>query len=340
MLGKLLTIASVVVLLGLGFAFSARASVSSGPTTLSPGITLRVQGANAGTLVEPWQLGREAADRARAVAQSGAPILPRSLIGGYTPDSAGLIGYAWQLPVTPPEDFGEWSTRLRNEYAVEVPILMLEAGDILINARSGVYGHALVFDRWLDEAGSGPGSITDPARAQTAFERGVRFVGHEIDPLGDPPRAVTRTHTLVYRSGGLTIGEWEAHRPGPYYPLRSNRIPGYAATLAGVRISEAPAVGAPVMASFVLVNRGGVAVRLRHVAAAGYGPSALQQGIAGSRLPWPERNDIMLAPGQTFTYRAVVTLSQPGTYLVLPQFEVDGALNLPLEPTYFQVRPR
>jgi hypothetical protein len=53
---------------------------------------------------------------------------------------------------------------------------------------------------------------------------------------------------------------------------------------------------------------------------------------------FPEVNDIVLQPGELYEYNQVHTMTAAGSYLALPRFEVNGALSLPLEPAFFQVR--
>jgi hypothetical protein len=147
-----------------------------------------------------------------------------------------------------------------------------------------------------------------------------------------------RTYTLRAQNGAVTIAELDNLLPGPYYALRSNRIPGYAATLDGVHIASQLSTGQSASARFVLANRGGSAITLRRISAIVYGPNALQQGVGGATMIFPEVNDIVLQPGELYEYNQVHTMTAAGSYLALPRFEVNGALSLPLEPAFFQVR--
>src|SRR5581483_9255855 len=99
-----------------------------------------------------------------------------SLPGGYAVDYRGLVGYTWELPLTGElADPDLWASELRAHYAVEIPYAMLQPGDILVNLRTGVYGHALVFDHWEDARLVHIRDVTDQSAVRQALEQGVRF---------------------------------------------------------------------------------------------------------------------------------------------------------------------
>lgn len=302
------------------------------------GVVLRVQGADVPQKLEPWELGADAAARARALTASGEPILPNSTLGGYAPNYAGLVGYAWNLPHTPAlDDLNQWAAELRMNYAAEIPYVALQSGDILLNRRAGAFGHAVVFDHWQDPQLARLPDVSDRVTVTRFFENGLRFVASEVDSSTVPSRAVTRTFTLRIRDGAYTIPELDGRLQGPYFAMRSNRIPGYVATVSGVRAASQVQAGRAVAARMVLVNRGGQAVTLNHLTAIAYGPDALQQGVAAAAFLYPQLGSVTLQPGQLYEYKQSAVFNRAGSYVLMPRFEVNGQLYLPLEPTYISI---
>ncbi|MBI4673874.1 MAG: hypothetical protein HY741_19685 [Chloroflexi bacterium] len=337
MVAKILTIAVVVVALIMGIAV-VTSFAAPAEEQLDPGVTLRVQAAGVNVNVTPWQLGNEAVARARAIALSNAQLVSGSRIGDYPADYTGLVGYAWQLPQTAElANSEEWMRTLRAEHAAEIPHEMLQAGDILANDRSGAYGHAIVFVRWGNPAQwSDLQTLTDRANVRAQFAQGVQFVGYEVERFATPARVMERQYTLRTLQGAVTVRELDAALHGPYYALRHNKIPAYAVTLAPVTMKYTTS-GNHVTARFTLLNQGGAPLTLNTVSVVAYGPDAFHQGLAGTQVEFPQVKHIVLQPGHTYVYQQSLAFQQTGTYLALARFQANGVMQIPAQPTYFQI---
>jgi hypothetical protein len=309
----------------------------SGVKQIDSGVTLRVQGAGISNEVAPSHAGNLAVARARTLATEGAPLVHDSHIGEYPADYTGLIGYAWQLPHTAElSDKQEWARALRENYAVEIPPQLLQAGDVLANDRSGDFGHALLFAQWSNPAQWSVQDLANRAQWHTRFEQGVSFIAYEVDRFNYPARVQQRQYTLKWAQGAMTILELERDLRGPYDALRSNQIAGYVEMLAPVSVKFTHSAHT-VTTHFSILNRGGAPVVLENIAVIAYGPDALHQGIAGTQTPFPQVKRIVLQPGQIYEYEQTRTVSQPGTYLALASFQSNGQAQMPLQPVYFQI---
>jgi hypothetical protein len=330
----------VVAIVGIALFLVAPGTQVNGARIIEPGILLRVEGMGAAPKTDPLQMSADELRRARAVAESGVPLLPNSLIGGYPGNYLGYVGYVWQLPhLAELEDAAVWSQTLRARYAVEIPHAMLQSGDILVNQRSGAYGHAVVFERWLDtETWSDAELLSSPARVQQQFARGAQFQGFEVDRTVSPARVISRSYTLQSVAGAITIRELEGTLTGPYTALRNNRMSGNAVILKTVRVEPLGKVGSKIPARYILLNQGGMPIRLNKLTVLAYGPSAPEQGLAATKYDFGEVNGIVLQPGQIYEYSQATSFREAGTYVALPRFEVDGVMRMPLTPSYFQVR--
>lgn len=337
MVAKILTITVVVSALIMGLAVITSSAMPGGPQ-LDSGVIFRVQAAGVTGDTAPWQIGKEAVARAQAIALSNTQLVPGSRIGDYPADYRGLIGYAWQLPQTPGlANSEEWMPTLRAEHAAQIPHEMLQAGDILVNDRSGAFGHALVFVSWSNPAQwSDLQILTDRANVRAQFEQGVPFVAYEVDRFASPARVVERHYTLRTLDGAVTVQELDAAFHGPYYALRSNKIPAYAAAIAPVTMKYTTS-GNHVAARFTLLNQGGAPVTLNAVSVIAYGPDAFHQGLGGTQFAFPEVKHIVLQPGQTYVYQQSFTFNQTGTYLALARFQANGVTHIPAQPTFFQI---
>lgn len=333
MIAKLFTGAVAIVVLGLGLAFT-----SGGQGT--PGVTLNVEAAGVTAPDVPSKMGMDAAARAQALAAFKA--LPDARIGAYAADYTGLVGYAWQLPLTPElTNRTLWSRELRTNYAVEIPYRMLEPGDILANLRTGDYGQAVVFERWENQAVWGAvESVSDPALFDAQLEKGVPFFGYAVDRVSVPVRVMEHKLTLKSVRGAITVSEADNMLAGPYYALRYNRIPGYVQLSGKMNVLSRVMAGTRGVAQYTLVNRGGAPVKLSNLTVQVYGPNAAEQGLAGTQTLFPEVKEIVLAPGQVYEYSQTLLLEQPGTFLALPRFQANGVVQVPPQLASFQVVAR
>lgn len=337
MVAKILTITLVVSALIMGIAVITSWAMPDG-AQLDSGVIFRVQAARVTANNAPWQIGKEAVARAQTIASSNTQLVPGSRIGDYPADYAGLVGYVWQLPQSAGlANSEEWMRTLRAEHAAEIPHEMLQAGDILVNDRSGAYGHAIVFVGWSNPAQwSDLQAQTDRANVRAQFAQGVPFSGYEVDRFALPARVVERHYTLRTLQGAVTVQELDAAFHGPYYALRSNKIPAYAVAAAPVTMKYTTS-GKRVAARVTLLNQGGAPVILETVSVIAYGPDAFHQGLGGTQFVFPEVKRIVLQPGQTYVYQQAFTFDQTGTYLALARFQANGALHIPAQPTFFQI---
>ena len=336
MLAKLATILVVVAVLLFGTSIVSFV-VFPDAKQIDPGVTLRVQAAGISNNVAPWQMGNRAVARVRAFADKGAPLSADAFIGDYPANYMGLIGYAWQLPRTAElSDANEWAYAVRQNYAVEISHIMLQPGDILMNDRSGDYGHALVFAQWRNPTQWTARDFTDRAQQRARFEQGVPFIAYEVERFQYPARVLPKQYTLKWSDGAMTIVELDRELHGPYDALRHNQIAGYAELFSPVSVSFKNTSNT-VTTNFRLVNRGGAPIVVENISAVAYGPDALHQGVAGTPNAFPEIKRVVLQPGQIYEYQQTRTLAQAGTFLVLARFQVNGAVQMPAQPVFFQI---
>lgn len=337
MIAKIITSALVVLVVGMGLAVTSAGGITAGGKQIDPGVALNVEAAGVTVAVSPSQMGADAAERVKGLLLVNN--LPDGRIGAYTADYTGLVGYAWQLPLTPElANRALWSRELRTHYAVEIPYQMLQPGDILANVRSGEYGHAVVFERWENQSLWGAvENLTDAEFVSQQLQKGIPFFAFELNSAAMPGQVVERKLTLQEQKGAITVSEMDSTLAGPYYALRYNAIPGYVQLSGKINVLSHVMVGTYGVAQFTLVNRGGTAVKLNHVTAVVYGPDAAQQGLAGTQTMFPEVKEIVLAPGQAYDYNQTFQFDQPGTFLALPRFQVNGVLQMPPQIASFEV---
>lgn len=342
MVTKFLVRGGIVLVLAMGMAAWWSTQQVNGEQQVEPGVTIRVQSAVVEHGIAPRERGSDVVQRVRELASRTTPLFSPPGRYAYSADYTGLVGYAWELPKTAElANPLEWSHVLVTKYGVEIPYEMLRPGDVLANLRSGEYGHAIVFARWSNpEEWTSGDDLTDRAFVRAKFESGARFVGYQVDRVAAPSRVVERIYTLRTINGATTIQELDKTLYGPYTALRNNRIPGYADLVNGVFVFSKVKTGLKTPAQYVLVNRGGTPVRLRKITVAVYGPNADQLGLAADEVLFPEMKELVLAPGQVYEYRQFATLERAGSYVALPRFEVNGVLQSPLQPAYFQVVAR
>jgi hypothetical protein len=114
---------------------------------------------------------------------------------GYRADCSGFISYTWGLPQPGPDT----TSLVSGGYAIEIPIDLLQMGDVLNNKRVGSDGHIVLFAEWLNS------------------ERTL-FRGFDLNTY--PGYVSEKTFTLVLYEDGWTIAELDPWADGPYSAMR------------------------------------------------------------------------------------------------------------------------
>ncbi len=245
------------------------------------------------------------------------PLNANASANGYRTDDAGLVNYAWALPLTGTPGGPDWNREVRFHYAAEIPLEAIQPGDALTNWRAGDYGHTLLFEKWLDPS-------------HTELDGG-KFIAQEMHKTWH--RAMKSVYTFQFKNGAVTIKELEGAAPGPYYALRSNRIRGYVNALDGFDSNTTtPAVGQTVEVKFSILNRGGQPVTVKGLRVAVRGPNAMAEGWKASAADFEVAPDLVLQPGEVYTYHAGRTFEQPGSYFAEPVYDLDGMQSISPSP--------
>lgn len=269
--------------------------------------------------VEPksvTQLGEEIVARARVWVDAKVPYSQLAYRDGYRTDCSGFVSYAWQIQTPDGRTHSPDGVTLANQYGSLVEFERLSPGDILDNMRYGNEGHVVIFVKWI--------------------EKGVSFEAYEENGGENYNRAVATRLTLqALKTGGMTIVEYEEFAPGPYYAFRSQGIPGYAV------VTGPPCVwrtqgncidtvyeGELVFATFTIKNEGGSALVLKQLLAGARGPWARVQGWMGPNADFPPDVDVVVQPGQSYTYSRPRTFPLVGDYFVEALLYQDGWVTI------------
>lgn len=338
MLTKILT--SAFVIFGSIVGMTA-VSPAVGTLASSAAVTVNVppvEAAPANEAVAPSQMGANAVARAHALAVNSTTNLTSALIAPHAFNYTGFVGYVWKLPVNLEQDYMGWSQEVRMHQAVEISSALLEPGDVLANGRGGDFGQAIVFEKWEDvNFWRNVVDPTDPQAVNAEFASGVKFVAFVMTgAMGD--RHVQEKHlTLRVMHGAISIQELEQAAVGPYFALRNKGIKGFVTVLDSPIVLNRVKAGSHAYVEYSIINRGGSPVQVSQMGAVAYGPDADAQGLASMQTNFQVAPNLTLEPGEVHTYKQELTLSQAGEYFVLPKFQVDGVMQVPMEKANFQV---
>lgn len=257
-------------------------------------------------------MGAEIVARAKTWVDAKVPYSQAAYRDGYRTDCAGFVSFAWQVRTPNGQTHSPDGVTLANQFGSLVPFDLLAPGDILDNMRYGDEGHAVIFVRWI--------------------EKGVSFEAYEENGGENYSRAVATRLTLqALRDGGSTIVEYEPYAPGPYYAFRSQGIPGYAVVTGPPCLWKTPGncidsvtVGEDVSATFTIRNDGGQVLVLEQLMAGTRGPWARVQGWLGPPADFPPDLNVMIAPGQSYTYTRSRSFPLVGDYFMEAVVKADG----------------
>ncbi len=265
-------------------------------------------------------MGDEIVARAKLWVDAKAPYSQLSYRDGYRMDCSGFVSYAWQVQTPDGRTHSPDGVTLANQFGSLLEFERLAPGDILSNMRYGNEGHVVIFVKWI--------------------EKGVSFEAYEENGGENYSRAVATKLTLqALKSGGLTIVEYEEYAPGPYYAFRSQGIPGYAVVTSPPCVWRTPGncidtinVGETVMATFTIKNEGGSALVLKQLLAGARGPWARVQGWMGPNADFPPDVDVVVQPGQSYTYSRARTFTLVGDYFVEALLYQDRWMSITPNP--------
>jgi hypothetical protein len=249
-------------------------------------------------------MGDEIVARAKEWIDAKVPYSQAAYYNGYRTDCSGFVSFAWQIHTPDGRTHSPDGVTLANQFGSLIEFERLAPGDILDNMQYGDGGHVVIFVRWI--------------------EKGVSFEAYEENGGVNYSRAVATRLTLqALRGGGMTIVEYEEYAPGPYYAFRSQGIPGYAVVTGPPCVWKTPGnctntvlVGEEVTATFTIKNEGGSALVLRQLMAGARGPWARVQGWMGPNADFPPEVDVIVQPGQSYTYSRARSFNLVGDYFV------------------------
>lgn len=252
----------------------------------------------------PNLIGDEIVARAKLWVDARVPYSQAAYRDGYRTDCSGFVSYAWLVQTPDGRTHSPDGVTLANQFGSQLEFERLAPGDILDNMRYGNQGHVVIFVRWI--------------------VKGVSFEAYEQNGGEHYSRAVATKLTLqALKSGGQTIVEYEEFAPGPYFAFRSQGIPGYAVVTGPPCVWKTPGncidtftAGETVMASFTIKNEGGSALVLKQLLAGARGPWARVQGWMGPNADFPPDVDVVVQPGQSYTYSRARTFTLVGDYFV------------------------